>query len=122
MEKMTHQEEEAMRTVWAVGEGAVKDFLDKYPTPQPPYTTLASIIKNLHRKGYLEARLFGNTYVYRPLISEEEYTHKFLSGIVTNYFDSSYQNMVTFFAKKQKISTDELKEIIRLIENDSTNK
>jgi len=44
-----------------------------------------------------------------------------LSGIVSTYFDDSYQNLVTFFAKKQKISTDDLKAIIRMIENDKSN-
>ena len=117
MEKLTHQEEEAMLIIWSNGSGVIKDFLDKYPEPQPPYTTLASIVKNLHRKGYLEAKLYGNTYLYSPRITEEEYKNKFISGIVDNYFDNSYSKMVTFFAQKQKISTDELKEIIRIIDN-----
>ncbi|NLT03999.1 MAG: BlaI/MecI/CopY family transcriptional regulator [Bacteroidales bacterium] len=121
MEKLTPQEEEAMRIVWSTGEEVIKTYLERYPEPKPPYTTLASIIKNLQRKGYLDARLVGNTYVYKPRISEEEYTSRHLSGIVSTYFDDSYQNLVTFFAKKQKISTDDLKAIIRLIENDKSN-
>jgi BlaI family transcriptional regulator, penicillinase repressor len=119
MEKLSQQEEDAMRIIWATGEGVIKDYLEKYPQPQPPYTTLASIVKNLHRKGFLDARMYGNTYVYLPRVSEEEYTSKFLSGIVETYFGKSYQNMVTFFAKKQKISAEELKEIIQLIEKDT---
>jgi len=121
MEKLTPQEEEAMRTIWSHGQGVIKDFLEKYPKPKPPYTTLASVVKNLHRKGYLDAKLYGNTYVYSPRITEEEYTNKYLSRIVDNYFDSSYQNLVTFFAKKQRISADELKEIIHMIEKGQTN-
>lgn len=120
MEKLTPQEEEAMRVVWSVGEDVIKAYLERYPDPKPPYTTLASIIKNLHRKGYLDARLVGNTYVYKPRITEEEYTTRHLSGIVRTYFDDSYQNLVTFFARKQKISAEDLKAIIRLIENDQT--
>jgi predicted transcriptional regulator len=118
MDKLTPQEEEAMRIIWSNGQGVIKEFLDKYPEPQPPYTTLASIVKNLHRKGFLDAKLYGNTYVYSPRIKEEEYKNKFLSRIVDNYFDSSYLNMVTYFAKKQQISTEELKNIIRMIEKD----
>ena len=115
---LTHQEEEAMLIIWSNGPGIIKDFLDKYPAPQPPYTTLASIVKKLHRKGYLNAKLYGNTYLYSPRITEEEYKNKFISGIVDDYFDNSYSNMVTFFAKKQKISANELKEIIKMIETD----
>jgi len=118
MEKLTQQEEEAMRIVWKTGEGVIKDYLDKYPEPQPPYTTLASIVKNLGRKGYLASKRYGNTSVYTPRVSEEEYKNKFLSGVVQNYFENSYLEMVTFFAKKKKISTKELQAIIALIEND----
>jgi BlaI family transcriptional regulator, penicillinase repressor len=119
MEKLTHQEEEAMLIIWSIGSGVIKDFLDKYPNPKLPYTTLASIVKNLQRKGYLGAKLYGNTYLYTPCINEEEYKNKFISGIVDNYFGNSYRKMVTYFAQKQKISTDELKDIIRIIEQDN---
>ena len=118
MEKLTQQEEEAMRIVWKTGEGVIKDYLEKYPEPQPPYTTLASIVKNLERKGYLSSKRYGNTSVYNPRVSEEEYKNKFLSGVVQNYFENSYLEMVTFFAKKKKISAKELQAIIALIEND----
>jgi len=118
MEKLTPQEEEAMLIIWKTGPGFIKDYLEKYPDPKPPYTTLASNVKNLEHKGFLKSKHYGNTYEYTPRITEEEYKNKFLSGVVENYFDSSYRDMVTFFAKKQKISTDELKDIIRIIEKD----
>ncbi len=38
---------------------------------------------------------------------------------IDNYFNNSYKNMVSFFAKEEKISVDELKEIIALIEKNS---
>jgi len=117
MEKLTSQEEEAMLIIWKTGSGFIKDYLEKFSDPQPPYTTLASVVKNLERKGYLLSKHYGNTYEYTPRVSEEEYKNKFLSGVVENYFENSYRDMVTFFAQKQKISMDELREIIDLIEN-----
>ena len=45
MEKLTMQEEEAMRWIWRIGPCFVKDVLAKYEDPKPPYTTLASVIK-----------------------------------------------------------------------------
>jgi predicted transcriptional regulator len=116
MEKLTPSEEQTMLAIWKTGEGHVKVFLDQIPPPKPPYTTLASTIKNLEKKGYLSSRLVGNTYLYRPLISEEEYKNKFLSGVVQNYFESSYKNMVSFFVEQQKLSAKELQEIINMIE------
>ena len=78
--------------------------------------TLASIVKNLERKKYVKAKRYGNTYEYRPLIPQEEYKRTFMGSVVNNYFENSYKEMVSFFAKEQKISTDELKEIIDMIE------
>lgn len=117
MEKLTPQEEEAMLVIWQKGPGIIKEFLEMYSHPKPPYTTLASIVKNLHRKGYLDSKMYGNTYFYSPRITEEEYKNKYISGLVDNFFGNSYHKMVSFFAEKQKISTEELKEIIRMIED-----
>ena len=83
MEKLTMQEEEAMRWIWRIGPCFVKDVLAKYEDPKPPYTTLASVIKNLERKKYVKAKRYGNTYEYRPLIEETEYKRTFLGGVVT---------------------------------------
>jgi len=49
-------------------------------------------------------------------MEESEFKSKFMSGIVQSYFENSYKDMVSFFAEKKKISADELKEIIKLIE------
>ena len=85
MEKLTFQEEEAMRFIWNLGPCFVKDVVGCYAEPKPPYTTVASIINNLKRKGYLQAERFGNTYRYTPLVAQEEYTSKSVGNIVRNY-------------------------------------
>jgi BlaI family transcriptional regulator, penicillinase repressor len=68
MEKLTQQEEEAMQVVWATEGGFIKDFLEKLPEPKPPYTTLASTVKNLEKKGFVQGEKLGNSYRYLPLI------------------------------------------------------
>ena len=121
MEKLTLQEEEAMCYVWEKAPCFVQDILECYEDPKPPYTTLASVIKNLERKHYLKARRYGNTYEYTPLITQSEYKRTFMKKVVRNYFANSYKEMVSFFAQEQKISTDDLKDIIRLIEKENRN-
>lgn len=115
MERLTHVEEEAMQAVWRTGEGNIKSFLENLDEPAP-YTTVASVVKNLEKKGYLESRLVGNVYLYKPVITEEEYKKKFLGTVVREYFDDSYKKMVNFFVEQKKLSARELKEIIDLIE------
>ena len=116
MDKLTNQEEEVMIYIWEIGPCYVKDIVTKFPEPYPPYTTIASIVKNLERKEYLSSKRYGNTYEYTPLIKETEYKKTFMSGVVRNYFENSYKEMVSFFAREHKISADELKEIINQIE------
>jgi BlaI family transcriptional regulator, penicillinase repressor len=116
MEKLSPQEEQAMQAVWKCGAGNVKRFLEHMEEPVPPYTTLASTIKNLEKKGYLQSQQVGNMYVYEPMVAEDEYKKKWMHGFIKDYFENSYKELVTFFAREKKISPKDLKEIIQLIE------
>ena len=107
-----------MRAVWKTGEGSVKQFLENMPLTGTPYTTLASTIKNLEKKGFLSSRFIGNAYLYRPLVSDDEYKKKFISGFVKEYFADSYKALVNFFIEDKKLSASELKEIIDIIEHE----
>ena len=104
MEKLTNQEEDIMLRIWRLGRCAVKQIMELLPEPRPPYTTVASIVNNLKRKEYVKAERDGKGYVYSPLIAESDYKRKFLSGFVNNYFKNSFKEMVSFFAKDEKIS------------------
>lgn len=116
MERLTQQEENVMLHVWQLKECAIKDVIDQMDDPKPPYTTVASVFKNLETKKYISVRRFGNVKVFKPLISELSYKRHFLSGIVQSYFDNSYKDLVSFFAKDEKVSAKDLEDIIRLIE------
>lgn len=116
MERLTPQEESVMLHVWQLNECAIKDVVDRMEEPKQPYTTVASIFNNLRDKGYLTMKRFGNVKVFKPQITEAAYKRHFLSDVVKSYFDNSYKELVSFFAKEQKISAEDLNEIVRLIE------
>lgn len=116
MEKLTHQEEEVMLEIWRQKEGTIKNFLSGMKEPRPPYTTIASVVKNLERKGYIIGQKYGTTYVYHAVVEENEFKKGFLARVVKNYFGSSYKEMVSFFADEQKISSQELEDVIRMID------
>ena len=115
MEPLTHVEEDTMQAKWRNGEVTVKSLME-HMYEQIPYTTVASTIKNLEKKGYLDSRLLGNTYIYKPVVTEEEYKRKFMGKVVKEYFDNSYKELVNFFVEQKKLSAKELKEIISMIE------
>ena len=118
MEPLTPQEEQLMLYVWKYGKGFIKDFREMYPDEQkPPYTTIATIMKKLENKGYVSSKFYGNTYEYRPKIKEDRYKSQYVSEAVSIFFKNSYKEMVSFFAKEEKLSENDLIEIIEMIKN-----
>jgi predicted transcriptional regulator len=116
MEQLTPQEEQLMLYVWEAGKGFIKNYREMYPgSPKPPYTTVATIMKKLENKSYVSSRLYGNTYEYRPKIKKDKYKSQYLANTVSTFFQDSYKEMVTFFAKEEKLTEKDLDEIIRLI-------
>lgn len=116
MQKLTNKEEEVMQILWSLERAFVKDVLEKIKGEIPHYNTLSTIIRNLEDKGYVDYTAYGKTHQYFPIISKEAYRKRFFNTAIDTYFNSSYKNVVSFFAKEEKISVAELKEIIELIE------
>lgn len=118
MEKLTVQEEDAMVLIWQHAPCVVRDVLKLYPEPRPPYTTLASVFKNLERKGYIEPRKVGNVYEYTPLLSMREYKSEFLENWVNTYCEGSYKQLLAFLVDDQRLSRKELKEMYKMMDKD----
>lgn len=114
MEKLTIQEEDAMQAIWKLNGGFVKEILDQMAS-DIPYTTLASTVKNLEKKGYILHEKQANANRYIPKISQTDYKRSFMSGFVGEYFGNSYKEMVSFFAEEQKLKPEELEEILKMI-------
>jgi predicted transcriptional regulator len=119
MEKLTNKEEEIMHILWNLEKAFVKDVLAEIKEDKPHYNTLSTIIRNLEEKGYVSYNAYGKTHQYYPLVRKETYRTGFMNTAINSYFNNSYKNMVSFFAKEEKISVDELKEIIKLIEKNN---
>ena len=117
MQKLTNKEEEIMQILWKLKKAFVKEVMAEITEDQPHYNTLSTIVRNLEEKGFVAHKAFGNTHQYYPIVPIEEYRKKFMNTAIDNYFNSSYKNMVSFFAKEEKISAAELREILAMIEN-----
>ncbi|TXE18561.1 BlaI/MecI/CopY family transcriptional regulator [Psychroserpens burtonensis] len=116
MQKLTTKEEEIMHILWKLEKGFVKDVLAEIHEDKPHYNTLSTTIRHLEEKGFVSYNAFGKTHQYFPIVDKEAYKERFMTTAIENYFNNSYKNVVSFFAKEEKISVDELKEIIALIE------
>ena len=117
MQKLTNKEEEIMQILWKLEKAFVKEVMAEITEDQPHYNTLSTIIRNLEDKGFVSHNAFGNTHQYFPIVQMEDYRKRFMNTAIENYFDSSYKNLVSFFAEEEKISAEELREILAIIEN-----
>ena len=116
MKRLTTKEKEIMDLYWKHGPMFVKELLGFYDEPRPHINTLSTTVRILEKKGFLDHKQFGTSYQYFPTISEQEYGRSSLTGIIKNYFDDSYLSAVSSFVKEEKISVEELKELIKQIE------
>ncbi len=114
--KLTKREEDVMKILWKAGKGFVKDLLIEHPSPKPHYNTFSTIIRGLEDKGFVSHKSYGNTHEYFPTISKEYYRKLFVKDVVSDYFESSYKNLVSYFVKEDKLNVEDLKELIDMIE------
>jgi BlaI family transcriptional regulator, penicillinase repressor len=120
MEKLTTKEEEVMQVLWRVEPTFVKDMLPHFKKPPLHYNTVSTIVRNLEEKGYVSHITFGNTHQYFAKIKKEDYQNRFvINKLVNEYFDSSYKNLVSYFAQSGRMSADELREVLALIESEN---
>ena len=115
MERLTNKEEEVMQALWKLEKAFVKEILAELPEKQH-YNTISTIVRNLEDKGYVSYNAFGKTHQYYPVVSKEEYTKRFMNLAMKRYFNNNYKNLVSYFAREEKISAEELREILKIIE------
>ncbi len=112
MKELTRAEEQIMHVLWALGKGYVKDIVERLPSPKPAYNTVSTIVRILEKKGFVGHEAFGKTHLYHPLIAKEDYTQAFLRHFLKDYFDDSYQELVSFFARDRNLTLSELEDIL----------
>ena len=106
-----------MQVLWRLEKAFVKEIIEELPEPKPHYNTVSTIVRILEDKGFVAHESFGNTHRYHPRISREVYQKDAVGDVLKKYFDDSYQKMVAYFAREEKISEADLEEILRMIQN-----
>ena len=116
MKKLTNKEREVMELFWQHGPMFVRELLEHYEEPRPHVNTLSTIVRRLEHEGYVGHKQYGSTYQYYALISEEDYAKRNIFRLVDNYIEDSYKGLVSTFLKEEKLSVDELRELISQVE------
>jgi BlaI family penicillinase repressor len=119
---LTKAEEQVMKILWSIEKGLIREMVAKYEEPKPAYTTVATIIKILEKKGFVSKNPIGNSFEFYPLISKQEYTNGYLHRFVNKYFANSYKSMISSFSSNENLSTKEIEEIIAVFQNQLNSK
>jgi BlaI family transcriptional regulator, penicillinase repressor len=122
MKHLTNREEEIMEFFWEKGPMFVKELIELFTDPKPHYNTVSTMVRALEEKKFLDHEQYGNTYRYFAVISREEFSNSSIKNLVSKYFNASYSSVVSMFVEEQKISAEEIKELIRQAESRKNNK
>jgi BlaI family penicillinase repressor len=106
--QLTKAEEQVMQILWDLGEGLVKDILDKFEEPKPARNTVSTVVRILEKKGFVGHKDYGKVFVYYPLVLKKEYSGKQLFGLMNNYFNNSFPAMASFFARENDLTIKDL--------------
>lgn len=116
--ELTKAEDQIMQILWQLNTAFVKDIIEKLPNPKPAYNTVSTIVRILEKKGFVSFKAYGKTHEYFPIIAKDEYSNYYLKSFMNRYFKGSFQDLVSFFAKENKMNVTEMEEMIKRVEND----
>ena len=119
---LTKVEFEVMNIIWDIeGTACAWDVLERYKEPKPAYTTIATYLKVLYEKGYLDFRKVegqGKTHRYVPLVTRAEYTRRTMQEVKKNFFGGSLKSMFSYFIREEKLTPEEIRELLSSVEED----
>ena len=115
--QLTKAETQVMNILWSLPEqqGVIQDIIDRYPEPKPAYTTILTFMKILTDKGFVKPERVGKANRFSPLVSKDDYTYSFISDVKDTFFNGSFTSLVSFFAKKEQYTDEELAELKELM-------
>jgi BlaI family penicillinase repressor len=113
--QLTRSEEHIMFILWKLEKAFIKDILEYYDDPRPAYTTVATVLKILEKKGYVGFKSYGKAFQYHPLISRSKYTINHLNPVLKKYFRNSLSEVISFYTDNNKVKVKEIDEAIKIL-------
>lgn len=120
--RLSKTEEELMNHLWKLEKGVMKDLLEAYPEPKPATTTIATLLKRMTSKGFINYNRLGNAREYYPLVKKKDYFSKHVNSLIKNFFNDSSSQFASFFTKETNLSKEELEDLKSIIDNEIKNK
>jgi BlaI family penicillinase repressor len=113
MKSMTKAEEQVMQVLWKLGKGLLMEIADSMPKPRPHKNTVATILKTMVDKGFVEVENIGRIHRYHPAVSKEQYSKNTLTNVAKGYFNGSFREVVSFLVNEEKLSVGDLELLLK---------
>lgn len=117
--KLTDKEEEIMLLFWQHGPLFVKEVMELLPEPRPHVNTVSTFVRALESKGYLSHESVSGSYRYLAAKPLEDYRRRTVGEMIRNFFNNSYKGAVCSLVEDEKLSADDLRELIKIMETKS---
>ena len=120
--KLSKSEEELMHLIWKLEPVYMKDLVEAYPEPKPAITTVATLLKRMQDKKFVDYNQEGRSREYFSLVKKKDYFSKQVNGLIKNFFNNSASQFASFFTTEANLSREELEELRKLIDQEIKNK
>ncbi|MDP1602481.1 MAG: BlaI/MecI/CopY family transcriptional regulator [Legionella sp.] len=109
---LTEVELELMNIVWSMDKATIKEVASHLPKERPlAYTTVATVIKVLEQKGFLECHKNSYAHVFKPIVTKSEYESTCIDHIVANVFDGEPVALVQRLLMAKKLPPNDIEAI-----------
>ncbi|WP_299763861.1 BlaI/MecI/CopY family transcriptional regulator [uncultured Dokdonia sp.] len=114
---LSASEEQLMQLLWKQERAFMKDLIDAYPDPKPATTTIATLLKRMQDKEFVDYVQYGRSREYFPLVKKTDYFSKHVNGLIKNFFNDSASQFASFFTQETDLSEKELEELRGIIDS-----
>lgn len=116
--QLSKTEEQLMQYLWKLEKAFMKDLLDNYPEPKPATTTVATLLKRMIGKGFVDYKIYGKSREYYPLVKKEDYFSRHVNGLIKTFFNDSASQFASFFTRKTDLTKEELENLKAIIDQE----
>ena len=115
---LSKSEEQVMELIWKQKKVFMKDLIELYPEPKPATTTIATLLKRMQDKGFVNYTLFGNSREYYALVNKTDYFAKHVKSIIKNFFDDSPMQFASFFTTATDLTSTQLEHLKKIVDQE----
>ena len=112
-------ETEILRTVCQLDKAAVQEVYENFPKKRKiRFTTVQTLLRRVEKKGYLKHRVRGNANVYYAAVNMESIMKRTVNDFLERVFGGDPVPLMMYLAKHGKLTTQDIKKLIKLIEEE----